>query len=53
MSESRNILLFSYGTLQLEEVQLESFGRLPHRKPDRLPVISSRASRSLIPQSSA
>lgn len=27
MDETRDILLFSYGTLQLERVQLESFGR--------------------------
>jgi len=29
--------LFSYGTLQLEKVQLESFGRLLQGKPDKLP----------------
>lgn len=28
MTEIRDILLFSYGTLQLESVQLASFGRL-------------------------
>ena len=30
-------LLFSYGTLQSEKVQLESFGRLLRGKPDKLP----------------
>ena len=29
-------LLFSYGTLQLEKVQLESFGRILNGKKDRL-----------------
>lgn len=29
--------LFSYGTLQLEEVQLETFGRKLDGKPDALP----------------
>jgi gamma-glutamylcyclotransferase (GGCT)/AIG2-like uncharacterized protein YtfP len=29
-------LLFSYGTLQLEKVQIESFGRLLKGNPDRL-----------------
>lgn len=29
-------LLFSYGTLQLEKVQLESFGRLLKGSPDQL-----------------
>jgi gamma-glutamylcyclotransferase (GGCT)/AIG2-like uncharacterized protein YtfP len=28
MSDQRTVLLFSYGTLQLDEVQLSSFGRL-------------------------
>ncbi|HEY0296672.1 MAG TPA: gamma-glutamylcyclotransferase family protein [Bordetella sp.] len=28
MTEDRDVWLFSYGTLQLESVQLESFGRL-------------------------
>ena len=30
-------LLFSYGTLQLERVQLDSFGRKLHGTSDRLP----------------
>lgn len=30
-------LLFSYGTLQLEQVQLESFGRLLHGEDDAMP----------------
>ena len=29
--------LFSYGTLQLEEVQLETFGRMLESRPDALP----------------
>ena len=28
MSDERTVLLFSYGTLQQDEVQLSSFGRL-------------------------
>ncbi len=31
------IYLFSYGTLQLERVQLETFGRLLHGSKDALP----------------
>lgn len=31
-----NIYLFSYGTLQLEKVQLESFGRILKGKKDKL-----------------
>jgi gamma-glutamylcyclotransferase (GGCT)/AIG2-like uncharacterized protein YtfP len=31
------ILLFSYGTLQLEAVQRESFGRLLQGEPDAMP----------------
>ena len=30
-------LLFSYGTLQLDNVQLETFGRLLEGRPDALP----------------
>ena len=30
-------LLFSYGTLQQEDVQLSTFGRLLHGQPDKLP----------------
>ena len=30
-------LIFSYGTLQLEHVQLSTFGRLLHGQPDELP----------------
>lgn len=36
MSDSRNCLLFSYGTLQLEKVQLESFGRLLDGEDDAM-----------------
>ena len=36
MEDSYNILLFSYGTLQLKKVQLESFGRILDGEPDRL-----------------
>jgi len=31
------VLLFSYGTLQMEQVQLTSFGRLLHGEQDLLP----------------
>lgn len=37
MSDDRNVLLFSYGTLQLERVQLESFGRLLDGEEDAMP----------------
>jgi gamma-glutamylcyclotransferase (GGCT)/AIG2-like uncharacterized protein YtfP len=37
MTESRDVHLFSYGTLQLESVQLASFGRRLHGVPDALP----------------
>ncbi|HVE06424.1 MAG TPA: gamma-glutamylcyclotransferase family protein [Paraburkholderia sp.] len=37
MSEDRNVLLFSYGTLQLERVQLESFGRRLDGMDDAMP----------------
>jgi len=37
MSESFDIPLFSYGTLQLESVQLSSFGRRLQGEPDALP----------------
>jgi len=37
MSESTNVLLFSYGTLQLESVQLSSFGRLLNGHRDAMP----------------
>jgi gamma-glutamylcyclotransferase (GGCT)/AIG2-like uncharacterized protein YtfP len=36
VSDSRNCLLFSYGTLQLEKVQLESFGRLLDGEDDAM-----------------
>ena len=36
-SKQMKVFLFSYGTLQLEKVQLESFGRLLHGKKDVLP----------------
>lgn len=35
MEEGKH-LLFSYGTLQSEKVQLENFGRILEGKPDRL-----------------
>ena len=35
MNETKH-LLFSYGTLQLEKVQLENYGRLLIGEPDRL-----------------
>ena len=34
---SKPVLLFSYGTLQLDEVQLSNFGRLLKGSPDALP----------------
>lgn len=34
---SELILLFSYGTLQLESVQLKTFGRLLHGERDSMP----------------
>ena len=37
MSDDRSVLLFSYGTLQLESVQLESFGRLLEGADDAMP----------------
>jgi len=37
MPERRDILLFSYGTLQLESVQRASFGRLLDGQPDAMP----------------
>ena len=37
MNDIRDISLFSYGTLQLESVQLSSFGRLLDGTPDALP----------------
>ena len=37
VSEPFDIHLFSYGTLQLESVQLSSFGRRLHGTPDALP----------------
>ena len=36
MSDERTILLFSYGTLQLDEVQLSSFGRLLEGQHDAM-----------------
>lgn len=40
MPEDRNELLFSYGTLQLGSVQLESFGRLLEGEADSMPGYS-------------
>ncbi|ATG47515.1 gamma-glutamylcyclotransferase family protein [Celeribacter ethanolicus] len=37
MTAPRNVLLFSYGTLQLEPVQLSSFGRLLNGETDAMP----------------
>lgn len=37
MTEIADVLLFSYGTLQLENVQLESFGRLLEGEGDAMP----------------
>lgn len=37
MPGRRDILLFSYGTLQLESVQRASFGRLLDGQPDAMP----------------
>ena len=37
MSEDRALLLFSYGTLQLAEVQLAQFGRLLEGTDDAMP----------------
>jgi hypothetical protein len=37
LNDIRDISLFSYGTLQLEGVQLSSFGRLLDGTPDALP----------------
>ena len=36
MSDQRTVLLFSYGTLQLDEVQLSSFGRLLEGQADAM-----------------
>jgi len=36
MSDERTVLLFSYGTLQLDEVQLSSFGRLLEGQQDAM-----------------
>ncbi|MHC1479833.1 gamma-glutamylcyclotransferase family protein [Frateuria aurantia] len=37
MSDPHDVLLFSYGTLQLEQVQLESFGRPLDGEADAMP----------------
>jgi hypothetical protein len=37
MPADRTVLLFSYGTLQLESVQLESFGRILEGADDAMP----------------
>jgi hypothetical protein len=36
MSDQRTVLLFSYGTLQQDEVQLSSFGRLLEGQADAM-----------------
>ena len=36
MSDERTVLLYSYGTLQLDEVQLSSFGRLLEGQADAM-----------------
>ncbi|QNK01147.1 gamma-glutamylcyclotransferase family protein [Dyella telluris] len=40
LPDDRHELLFSYGTLQLERVQLESFGRLLEGQDDAMPGYS-------------
>ena len=40
MADERSILLFSYGTLQQENVQLSSFGRLLDGHDDAMPGFS-------------
>ncbi len=40
-SDDSCVLLFSYGTLQLESVQLASFGRLLHGQRDSMPGYKS------------
>lgn len=40
MAQDRSILLFSYGTLQQENVQLSSFGRLLDGHDDAMPGFS-------------
>jgi gamma-glutamylcyclotransferase (GGCT)/AIG2-like uncharacterized protein YtfP len=37
MTEDRTVLLFSYGTLQLAEVQMAQFGRLLEGSDDAMP----------------
>jgi hypothetical protein len=37
MTDAEKIFLFSYGTLQLESVQLASFGRCPSGSRDTMP----------------
>lgn len=37
MTEDRSVLLFSYGTLQLADVQMAQFGRLLEGSEDALP----------------
>ena len=37
MTDTADILLFSYGTLQLESVQLSAFGRRLEGEPDTMP----------------
>jgi len=37
MTDSATILLFSYGTLQLDSVQMSSFGRLLEGREDTMP----------------
>jgi gamma-glutamylcyclotransferase (GGCT)/AIG2-like uncharacterized protein YtfP len=37
MSRPYTLALFSYGTLQLEAVQMQSFGRLLEGRPDAMP----------------
>lgn len=37
MSGERTVLLFSYGTLQQDDVQLSSFGRLLEGQADAMP----------------
>lgn len=46
-------LVFSYGTLQEESVQLSTFGRLLHGQPDELPGFESSLVRIDDPRSAA
>jgi hypothetical protein len=53
MSDERTVLLFSYGTLQRDEVQLSSFGRLLDGEDDAMVGYRQGRSKSPIQRSSA